>query len=111
MRTYWGQWCCLASVMASFEELSLKYTCILFACYGGEGYEGAALVLFSERGRLWEVNGSHCSCMGLEGQWEPEATTLEALKLRRFDWMDASEREGLQAVLAKLEAQYAKGGA
>lgn len=31
---------------------------------------------------LYEVNGSHCSCYGLEGQWEEEETTVEALAYR-----------------------------
>ena len=31
---------------------------------------------------MWEVNGAHCSCYGLEGQWEPEETTVEALRYR-----------------------------
>lgn len=28
------------------------------------------------------VRPPHCSCYGLEDQWEPEETTLEALKHR-----------------------------
>lgn len=57
---------------------------ILFANYYIDGYDGSAWVLFydREKHKLFEVNGSHCSCMGLEGQWEPEETTLEAIALR-----------------------------
>jgi len=54
---------------------------LLFAGYWCE-YDGHAFVLFRRRGRLYEVNGSHCSCMGLEGQWEPEETTKKALLYR-----------------------------
>lgn len=43
---------------------------------------GEAFVLFVEDNRLYEVHGSHCSCYGLEGQWEPEETLLEALQHR-----------------------------
>ena len=61
-----------------------KNETILFATYTYENYEGSAWVLFynEEDGKLYEVNGSHCSCYGLEGQWEPEETTLDALALR-----------------------------
>jgi hypothetical protein len=55
---------------------------ILFASYECEAYEGSAYVLYEENGKLFEVHGSHCSCMGLEGQWEPEETTLDSLKHR-----------------------------
>ena len=55
---------------------------ILFAYYGTDNYSGDAFVLFEEGGKLFEVNGGHCSCCGLEGQWSPEETTLEALAHR-----------------------------
>ena len=31
---------------------------------------------------LFEINGSHCSCYGFEGQFELESTTKEALQFR-----------------------------
>lgn len=55
---------------------------ILLASYGTPSYEGYAFVLFRRDGKLYEVNGSHCSCYELEGQWEPEETTVEALRHR-----------------------------
>lgn len=55
---------------------------ILFASYGTDNYSGDAFVLFRRYGELFEVNGSHCSCYGLEGQWDPEVTTVEALRHR-----------------------------
>jgi len=55
---------------------------ILFASYTYECYEGDAFVLFRKDGKLFEVNGGHCSCYGLEGQWDPEETTKEALMHR-----------------------------
>lgn len=60
-------------------ENSLDDAKILLAWYGGGDYEGSAFVLFEQYGKLYEVNGSHCSCYGLEGQWEPEETLVEAL--------------------------------
>lgn len=55
---------------------------IILASYTYENYSGDAFVLFEHDGKLYEVNGGHCSCYGLEGQWSPEETTIEALKHR-----------------------------
>jgi len=58
---------------------------ILFAAYGYANYSGDAFVLFEQNGKLYEVNGSHCSCYGLEDQWCTEETSLEALEFRIID--------------------------
>lgn len=55
---------------------------ILFASYGNDNYSGDAWVLFEEDGNLFEVNGGHCSCYGLEGQWEKENVVLKELENR-----------------------------
>lgn len=52
---------------------------ILFASYGTDNYSGDAFVLFEQDGDLFEVNGSHCSCHGLEGDFNAEPTIIEAL--------------------------------
>ncbi len=52
---------------------------MLLASYSYEDYSGSAFVLYRKDGQLFEVNGGHCSCYGLEGQWEPESTTKQAL--------------------------------
>lgn len=54
---------------------------ILFAWYGDGSYCGAAVVIGRKPdGSLYEVHGSHCSCYGLEGQWETEPATIESLE-------------------------------
>lgn len=55
---------------------------IIVAAYEYEDYSGDAFVLFVRDGKLWEVHGSHCSCYGLEDQWAPEETNIDALKMR-----------------------------
>jgi len=55
---------------------------VIFAAYTYEDYSGSALVIFQKEDKLYEVNGSHCSCYGLEGQWSPEETSMEALRMR-----------------------------
>lgn len=55
---------------------------ILLAWYEYANYEGSAFVLFERDGKLYEVNGGHCSCYGLEGQWDPEETNVDVLRHR-----------------------------
>lgn len=65
---------------------------VLLASYEQESYSGQAFVLLCEKttGNLYEVNGLHCSCNGLEYQWQPEQTTVAALRMR--DWDDIWSR-------------------
>ena len=75
---------------------------ILFASYGNANYSGSAWVLFEKNGQLFEVNGDHCSCYGLEGQWEPEEVSLIELEHRLIhgsfgedSWSDNNFKEEL----------------
>lgn len=63
---------------------------IVLAAYRDEDYCGNAFVLFRKDGQVFEVNGSHCSCNGLEGQWEPEEADTANLKVR----LDAARQYG-----------------
>lgn len=60
---------------------------ILFASYGQDNYFGDAWVLYEKDGKLYEVNGSHCSCYGLENQWNPEEVMLKELENRLVNGM------------------------
>lgn len=76
------------------------------AWYGYVSYCGASLVVFEKNGKLYEVNGSHCSCNGLEGQWQPEETDWAALKHRAADGFtfDGEYEAGEQAKEVLLDA-------
>jgi hypothetical protein len=52
---------------------------VLFADYRNEDYEGSAHVLFLNGSKLYYVNGGHCSCHGLEDQWEPDEITVDQI--------------------------------
>jgi hypothetical protein len=52
---------------------------VLAADYDGGGYDGSAYVVYRNGDKYYTVSGSHCSCYGLEGQWEPEEYTKEQL--------------------------------
>ena len=63
---------------------ALSGATVLLAWYGYGDYCGDSLVIFERDGKLWEVNGSHCSYFELEGQWCPEETTWESLAKRNL---------------------------
>jgi hypothetical protein len=97
------------SIISQYEapKDALDGAKIYLAWYGYGDYCGSSLVIFKQKGNLYEVNGSHCSCSGLEGQWTPEETSWKALSMRAF----GSEYKGssvAQAELEKLIARYSK---
>lgn len=71
---------------------------VYLAWYGYGSYDGESLVIFEKDGKLYEVNGSHCSCNGLEGQWEPEETTWEALNMKKLGNYSDGEAEAQKAL-------------
>jgi hypothetical protein len=78
-----GEWSSLDDILKDFRaNIDTSDIEILFAVYTYESYDGRAFVLYKDRGSLYEVNGSHCSCYGLEDQWEPEETSVEAIVYR-----------------------------
>jgi len=52
---------------------------VIHADYTYEDYSGSSYVLYYKDGKYYEVHGSHCSCFGLEDQWEPEEVTIVEL--------------------------------
>ncbi len=88
---------------------------VLLASYGTPLYEGYAFVLFRKDGQLYEVNGSHCSCYGLEDLWRPEETSVESLRHRvqkgnfgAGDYDQNPFRDELLSVLSEIDAPEAQ---
>lgn len=83
---YFGDWSNAQDMCTDFEidPSELNGKTILFAAYTYENYEGRAFVLLRDdvTQELFEVNGGHCSCYELEGQWGLEETSKEALQHR-----------------------------
>ena len=81
---YFGSFNGIEDVISQFqiEGSELADAKILAATYDTGDYEGSAMVVFRKDGKLYEVNGSHCSCNGLESCWSPEETSYEALMFR-----------------------------
>lgn len=92
------------------EQFEIKLepgTEVLLAWYGYGSYCGEALVIFRKDGKLFEVNANHCSCFALEGQWKPEETTLDALRMRDLTasaYSCGGEQKALTALGALLES-------
>jgi hypothetical protein len=82
--TYLNNWSSREEMAQDFDLTGseLDGANVLLASYGTPAYEGYAFVIFERSGKLYEVNGSHCSCYGLEGQWQPEETSADALRHR-----------------------------
>ena len=54
---------------------------VIYANYEYECYSGDADVFWENSdGTYGYVSGGHCSCYGLEDQWEPEIYTAEQLR-------------------------------
>lgn len=105
MSIYAGEFNCKEDVQGSFHSGSLDNCHILFASYELGDYCGNAFVLFVENAKLYEVNAGHCSCYGLEGQWDPEETMFEALKHRIIHGNLDSLLDGRgQEVLAEINS-------
>lgn len=75
---------------------------VFHASYDQEDYEGSALVVYRQGERYFVVEGSHCSCYGLEGQWEPEEYDRDTLiaAWERVKYLDARKQEALAAIKA-----------
>lgn len=70
---------------------------VLWADYTYEDYSGDALVIYRQGDRVFEVTGGHCSCCGLEGQWEPEEYDIPT-------YIAAVEQRGCYANEGRLAA-------
>ena len=75
---------------------------VLFAEYDlSQAYEGSADVIFRRGDKFYWASGGHCSCYGLEGQWEPveyDAETLAAALERHY------HRDKWAPLIAQLRA-------
>lgn len=81
------------------KHLKIYYADYTYECYSGDAY---VLGYNTQLKKWFEVHGSHCSCYGLEGQWDEEyyetkSSLLEVLGKRfeaRGSWgRDASSSD------------------
>ena len=62
---------------------------IAYESVGSYGCDSAGWYLLRHKKtkELYEVHGSHCSCYGFEGQFDPEVTELAYLKSDKFHFL------------------------
>jgi len=79
LRDHWrGEWEADEGLISRFEPLAASGDL-------GDYEEGAWFLLRDkESGELFEVSGSHCSCYGFEGQFNPKKTTVKYLLSDKF---------------------------
>jgi hypothetical protein len=90
----------------NITKKDIKEEEVLLAYYDRDEYEGSAFVLFLRNGTLYEVNGSHCSCYGLEeDQWEIDDTNIEVLRHRLTEGtlgLNYYEQDCFASLLSKI---------
>ena len=85
--------------------------CVIFADYSYEDYYGDAFYVYIKDGIVYEGHGSHCSCHGLEGQFEPEVVGTLDFAIEYFKKKDSNcgklrygaAESNYKLVISKLE--------
>lgn len=81
------------SVCTSFSTSEPKPDHVIYARYEDGGYDGSALVVYRNKDKYYLVYGSHCSCYGLEDQFNPteynsKDELINAVDKCWFSWKD-----------------------
>lgn len=102
---YFGDWECLDDMLGSFGigKEEVKGYKVLYAWYEYADYSGSAFVLLKKGRKLYEVNGGHCSCYGLEGQFDLEETSAEAILKRQYFGVNSDIVKNLEKLLKKTK--------
>lgn len=82
MSVFLGNWSSIEDLQRDFADPGVAGYDIIVAGYFYESYSGSCYVLAESGGQLFECEGSHCSCHGLESQWAPATVTREYLQQR-----------------------------
>mgnify|MGYP000732905910 CR=1 FL=1 len=87
MKTIKGFLKSLRDVFAQFAKTVDSDVQFCYAFYSYEDYNGNAAVLYYRKStkKYYEVYGGHCSCYGLEGQWEGDEEIVAEELLNRFE--------------------------
>lgn len=93
------------------KQLSRWNVLVAYESVGSWGCDSSNYFLMRDRRtkELYEARGSHCSCYGFEGQWEPEKVELEYLKSDKhyismggYDSNDSGNREQIYSFIKRL---------
>ena len=96
-----GNWNSSEDIFSDFgiKESDLEGGKIIFGFYNCQEYEGyASVIIQMPDDSLKLVHGSHCSCYGLEDQWDME--DISVVLLNQMKWLGNSEvKEKLNSIL------------
>lgn len=83
---YTGSFANREDVFSQFSKAEDSDIVILYADYETPDYEGYATVIYYRKStkQYYEAYGSHCSCYGLENQWESDEAIVPAELLKRI---------------------------
>jgi hypothetical protein len=98
---YCGNFSCREDVERDYQVTLDKGVKIIYADYFYEDYSGSSQVFFKQDGKIYEVRGGHCSCYGLEGQFDPTEITKEMAKrivCEGTAYDDASRKEVVKEI-------------
>lgn len=79
MERFYGSFDSWSDVCHHFQENIELPDEVLLASYDCPYWEGYAEVVYRKGDRYYWASGSHCSCYGLEDQWDPEEYSREEL--------------------------------
>jgi hypothetical protein len=89
-----------------FEVSKEEISCYEFyiAVNDQEDYEGSAYFLMKHRetGEFYEASGSHCSCYGFEGQWEPKIAPKAYLISNHNSFSFLHDRDTIKEYIKRL---------
>jgi len=76
---------CREDVFTQFAKSDEPDIQILYANYDNADYDGSAEVVYYRKStkKYYEAYGSHCSCYGLEDQWEGDEEIVAEELLKR----------------------------
>lgn len=85
---YLENFSCREDVFNNFAKSDDPDIDIVFASYDCPPYEGYATVIYYRKStsKYYEIYGSHCSCYGLEGQWDREEEVLPEELFKRLNY-------------------------
>jgi hypothetical protein len=104
MKLFFGIFECVEDVYREYSIDPIEGIEFIYADYDYEDYSGSSLVIYMLDNKMYEVNGNHCSCNGLEGTWEPEETSVADLFFRHNVGTDALDnlKERFKNIIAFL---------
>lgn len=92
---YAGDFANRADVFGSFAKADDSDIQLLYTSYEYEDYSGYAVVIYYRKStkKYYEAYGSHCSCYGLEGQWDGDEEIVAEELVKRIGDLNARFEE------------------